>query len=181
METIGVLIVSFLVAQATAGILECNQVYTYKNTKNWGNLRNYLITALVNTDPEAYSQVQNITEPAPMLHIGQNGYDALADELARCYPDVTDESTNAMLHGAAKGQQVETARLLLARQADVNVRDEHNNTPLILAAQYNSLPMVQLLLRLNADKNLKNDQLQTALSWAEQHRNQLMVDWISTH
>ncbi|XP_063219354.1 ankyrin repeat domain-containing protein 1-like [Bacillus rossius redtenbacheri] len=185
MVTLSALMVIFLVAQSTAFILDNEKLVEFNRTKNWDILRSYLVPALKNNSIEAHDQAQGIpsTEYEPMYRIGREGYNALADELAiaKSGADLVDSSGRAMLHGATLGLKVGTARLLLARGADIQARDSHGNTALILAARVGSFPLVQYLARRGADLNSADDQGRTALHWALANHDWAMAEWLDDH
>jgi ankyrin repeat protein len=70
------------------------------------------------------------------------------------------------LHLAAKEDQKEIAKLLLAQGADVNATDDINRTPLHWAAARGDKELVELLLAGKADVNARDNDQATPLHWA---------------
>lgn len=64
---------------------------------------------------------------------------------------------------AAKDQDVQQVRTLLAQHAAVNARSEDGSTPLLWAAHWNDLQTADLLIRAGADVNAANDLRMTPL------------------
>ena len=67
---------------------------------------------------------------------------------------------------AMKNQDVQQARALLDKRADVNGRSEDGSTALLWAAHWNDVATAQLLIKAGADANLANDFRMTPLSQA---------------
>ncbi len=70
------------------------------------------------------------------------------------------------LHAAAMKGWVETARLLIAAGAELDVRCRWGSTPLHRAVQSERAEMVELLLRSGAEVNVTNEGGRTPLDWA---------------
>ncbi|MBD2121083.1 ankyrin repeat domain-containing protein [Trichocoleus sp. FACHB-262] len=70
-----------------------------------------------------------------------------------------------LVHWAARSSQVETLKLILAREADVRVKRKDAMTPLAIAAQFPDAKgdKIKLLLAQGADVNAKDSQGKTAL------------------
>lgn len=110
----------------------------------------------------------------------KNGDVATVKAMLDRYPELADARENSMfeltaLHGAAYKGEVEVARLLISRGADVNARASDGNTPLVEAATHNRLDMVKLLLDSGADVNAANDRGDIPLHWAAARGNQEVV------
>jgi uncharacterized protein len=88
-------------------------------------------------------------------------------------PDKVDGSGMTALDRAVLGNQVEMAKLLIARGADVNHLDKLGMTPLLYAASidFGDAAMVDLLLKSGAKANAKNRDGLTALELAKKYRH----------
>ncbi|HYV04279.1 MAG TPA: ankyrin repeat domain-containing protein [Blastocatellia bacterium] len=86
--------------------------------------------------------------------------------------DVNAQARNAMgvraIHAAAASAQLEIARMLVKRHADVNARQQAGFTPLHEAAMTGQIEFARLLLDHGADVNAKADNGKTALTLAIQ-------------
>lgn len=71
--------------------------------------------------------------------------------------DKSSKDNTKSLHSAARHNDSETIKKMIAAGADLNERDNNGSTPLILAAMNGHLEIVELLLHLGADKNLKDN------------------------
>ncbi|XP_063219424.1 ankyrin homolog [Bacillus rossius redtenbacheri] len=182
---ISIMVVSFLAVETAAGSLDRNKLLEYNQTKDWYALRVYLTEALTGNNTAAYLEMEGIpsSENAPMHLIGREGYDALADELAipESGADLVDSAGYTMLHGAAIGGRVDTARLLQAHGADLEARDRDGSTAMLLAARHGSLPLVRYLTIRGADVNAENRQRQSALYWSVYNGDQAMQAWLVDH
>ena len=72
-------------------------------------------------------------------------------------------SADLRLVDAAKSQDAQQVRTLLAGHADVNVRSEDGSTALLWAAHWNDVQTAELLVRAGADANAANDLRMTPL------------------
>jgi ankyrin repeat protein len=79
----------------------------------------------------------------------------------------------APLHAAVIVGGVETAKVLLANEADVNVRDAAGRTSLHLAAATNQIPLLELLLEWKANATLRDKNGMTAASLAAKNGHSL--------
>jgi ankyrin repeat protein len=70
------------------------------------------------------------------------------------------------LHEAARYENLEMVRELIANGADVNAKDHCNSTPLHNAARYGYLEIVRELIANGADVNTKNNYGCTPLHYA---------------
>jgi hypothetical protein len=93
--------------------------------------------------------------------------------------DHEDTPGNTALHAAAKNDEVDCARVLLAKGANVNLPGNNCSdgseraTPLVqAAANYGSADMAKLLLEGGADKNAQDSKGFTALFWCAPGNNQ---------
>ena len=76
---------------------------------------------------------------------------------------------------AIRGGHLETVRLLLEHEADVNWLDENNISPLIYAVQHNShIPVVKVLLDKGADPTLPDGEGRNAAYYALENQNEAM-------
>ena len=64
--------------------------------------------------------------------------------------------SNTPLHWAARGNALETARVLVERGADIHVKDDIGGTPLNYAAHWNSLEVARYLVERGADIHAKD-------------------------
>ena len=74
--------------------------------------------------------------------LGRFGHDFASANLAR---------GNTPLHWAARGNALETARLLVERRADIGVRDKSGRIPLHYAAAWNAVETARFLVERGAD------------------------------
>jgi uncharacterized protein len=81
-------------------------------------------------------------------------------------PQATAVATDRGLVDAARTQDSDRVRLLLARKTDVNARSEDGSTALLWAAHWNDITTAELLIRARADTNLANELGMTPLSRA---------------
>src|SRR5437773_2044721 len=79
--------------------------------------------------------------------------DRLAEVLTPETVNTRDSGGYSLLHLAARDLNVEVARLLVVRGADVNATDRQKDTALHYAADRNHFPLVQLLIEAGADPN----------------------------
>ena len=70
------------------------------------------------------------------------------------------------LHHVARNGDLEVARTLLERNAEVNSRNDHRSTPLLLASEFGDRDVVQLLLDHGGDACARDWSGNTALHWA---------------
>ena len=81
--------------------------------------------------------------------------------------NAVDYLLETALMGTAYPRAIESAKILLARGAEVDAQDSHGLTPLMRAAWYsNNTEMIKLLLRHGAKTELQNDEGKTALMYA---------------
>jgi ankyrin repeat protein len=77
---------------------------------------------------------------------------------------------------AARNQDWQAVRALVARRVDVNVRSEDGATALLWAAHWNDLDTADLLIRAGANANASNDLRMTPLSLACTNGNAALVE-----
>jgi ankyrin repeat protein len=82
-----------------------------------------------------------------------------------------DKYQRTPLHSAARYGAFSTARFLLDRGGDVNVKDESGNTPLHLASIFRHDEIIDLLIRHKADVNMLNTSGQAPLCLASLYGN----------
>jgi uncharacterized protein len=75
-------------------------------------------------------------------------------------------AADSSLVEAARNQDQQRVRVLLAQHADANLRSADGSTALLWAAHWNDVAMADLLLRSGADANAMNDFKMTPLSQA---------------
>ena len=88
---------------------------------------------------------------------------------------VQDQDTRTPLHHAARDGDVEAARRLIARGADVNARANGAHTPLMAVASYGEIEMVRFLLAQGADPTLRDAEGRTASDRARQNGHAAVV------
>ncbi|XP_076895615.1 acyl-CoA-binding domain-containing protein 1-like [Bidens hawaiensis] len=71
--------------------------------------------------------------------------------------DIKDSEGRAPLHWAVDRGHIETAELLLSRNADVNLKDNEGQTPLHYAAVCEREHIAELLVKKNASTDVKDD------------------------
>ncbi len=119
-------------------------------------------------------------EPNLTQLVRTNQLDRLAAVLTAENVNTRDPEGYSLLHQAAQDLNVEAARLLVARGADVNATDRHQDTALHYAADRNpfvwpnSLHLAQLLIEAGADPNRRGQYGMTPLHWAI---SQPAVNW----
>ncbi len=79
------------------------------------------------------------------------------------------------LHGAACNGNINTVKVLLNSNADVNIANINNETPLHCAVQDNHLEIVRLLLAAGANPNIIGCKNKTPLDWAVWNDHKEMV------
>lgn len=77
-----------------------------------------------------------------------------------------DDEGNPALHVATSARHFETAKVLLDKKADINLRNAETLTPLMLAAKEKNIPAAKFLLDNGADDTLLSDLRETALDMA---------------
>ena len=80
----------------------------------------------------------------------------------------TDNSKRTALHHAVKGQNLESARILLLKGADINAKDIYRQAPIHFASKEGHFDCLQLLIEQNASINAKGQFDLTALHFAAQ-------------
>jgi hypothetical protein len=84
------------------------------------------------------------------------------------------------LHYAVFAGHEETARVLIARGADVNARSTNGSSVLMMAAREGQDRLAQTLLELGADTRVRNDWGDDALVWAMRHGNVKIARMVTT-
>ena len=79
--------------------------------------------------------------------LGKFGYDIARANSSR---------SNTPLHWAARGNALETARLLVERGSDIHMKDDMGRTPLHYAAAWNTLQVARYLVERGADIHAKD-------------------------
>ena len=87
----------------------------------------------------------------------------------------------AEIRDAAKANDVEKVKTLLANGADVNAKDKAGDTPLHLAAYSNAKEAAELLLAKGADVNAKEKNGTTPLALALQRDRTAIADLLRAH
>ena len=120
-----------------------------------------------------------------MTLIGTSNSDAISGSVRHAYLDVADvlvqlgapvDRTDARITPLVKavlGDQVEMARFLISKGADVNHVDGNGMTPLLYAASidFGSPAMIDMLLKAGARTDMKTKEGKTALELARQYKH----------
>ena len=88
------------------------------------------------------------------------------------------------LHSAFDAERFDIVELLLAKDADTNIRDDQGRTPLHIAAWYaagKNTKIVELLLAKGPDINAKDNNRKTALSYAIENGHTKIVELLRKH
>lgn len=113
------------------------------------------------------------------------GHPETVDALIDAGADVNLPSREAMkvtpLASASAARQLEIARTLIARGANVNARAANDFTPLHEAAASGKIDFAQLLIEHGADVNAKASDGKTPLDYARQHNRDEMVGLLETY
>jgi len=94
--------------------------------------------------------------------------------------EINHAGWNPLLY-AASGGHLDTIRLLLTGEANINSTSDNGTTPLMMAVRGNHLDAAALLLSNGADPNIKNEQGDNALNWAEKRDHQSIVKLLKSH
>jgi hypothetical protein len=96
--------------------------------------------------------------------------------------DELERSGLTLLDRAVLGNQVEIARLLIARGADVNHADKIGFTPLLYAASidFGDSAMIDLLLKSGARADVRTKDGQTALDLARKYKHTHLIGSLET-
>ena len=96
--------------------------------------------------------------------------------------DAMERSGMTLLDRAVLGNQVEVARLLIARGADVNHADRIGFTPLLYAASidFGDSSMIDLLLKSGARSGVTTKDGQTALDLARKYKHSQLIASLET-
>ncbi len=86
----------------------------------------------------------------------------------------------APLHYAATGGHLDMMRLLLEEHAFIDAESPNGTTPLMMAASYGTPDAVKLLVEAGADLNMRNQQGMTALDFARRAERPDSVELIET-
>ncbi len=84
------------------------------------------------------------------------------------------------LHYAATGGQLDVMRLLLDEHAFIDAESPNGTTPLMMAASYGTPQAVKLLIEAGADLNMRNQQGMTALDFARRAERPDSVELIES-
>ncbi|TAL39519.1 MAG: ankyrin repeat domain-containing protein [Alphaproteobacteria bacterium] len=105
----------------------------------------------------------------PIIDAARDGdIEAVRAELAaRVDPDTADSMNRSALYHAAYAGREDIVKLLIEKNADVNLEDDEGETPLIAALENKHFSIAALLLENGADINtVSGRQQQTPLHWA---------------
>jgi ankyrin repeat protein len=128
-----------------------------------------------------------------MTLIGTSNSDAISGAVRHGYLDVADtlvklgapvDRTDARITPLVKavlGDQVEMAKFLIAKGADVNHVDGNGMTPLLYAASidFGSSAMIDMLLKAGARTDMKTKEGKTALELARQYKHTHLIQSLS--
>jgi ankyrin repeat protein len=129
-----------------------------------------------------------------MTLIGTSNSDAISGAVRHGYLDVADtlvklgapvDRTDARITPLAKavlGDQVEMAKFLISKGADVNHVDGNGMTPLLYAASidFGSPAMIDMLLKAGARTDMKTKEGKTALELARQYHHTHLIPSLSS-
>jgi ankyrin repeat protein len=76
-----------------------------------------------------------------------------------------------ILHWAAKFDEIQLMKMLIAEGAKINTRNQWKETPLHYAAQWNSPKAAQLLIDAGADQNAQDQYKKTPFECAKDYKN----------
>jgi ankyrin repeat protein len=130
-----------------------------------------------------------------MTLIGTSNSDAISGAVRHAYLDVAEtlvklgapvDRTDARITPLVKavlGDQVEMARFLISKGADVNHVDGNGMTPLLYAASidFGSSAMIDMLLKAGARTDMKTKEGKTALDLARQYKHTHLIESLSGH
>jgi ankyrin repeat protein len=130
-----------------------------------------------------------------MRLIGTSNTDAISGAVRHGYLDVARvlvglgapvDRTDARITPLVKavlGDQVEMARFLISKGADVNHVDGNGMTPLLYAASidFGSSAMIDMLLKAGARTDMKTKEGKTALELARQYKHTHLIESLSGH
>lgn len=94
--------------------------------------------------------------------------------------EINHHGWNPLLY-AASGGHLDTIKLLLLGEANINATSDNGTTALMMAVRGNHLDAATLLLDNGADPGIKNEQGDNALSWAEKRDHQNIVKLLKRH
>ena len=94
--------------------------------------------------------------------------------------EINHRGWNPLLY-AASGGHLDTIKLLLLGEANINSTSDNGTTALMMAVRGNHLDAATLLLDNGADPGIKNEQGDNALSWAEKRDHQNIVKLLKSH
>jgi ankyrin repeat protein len=128
-----------------------------------------------------------------MTLIGTSNSDAISGAVRHAYLDVAEtlvklgapvDRTDARITPLVKavlGDQVEMARFLISKGADVNHVDGNGMTPLLYAASidFGSSAMIDMLLKSGARTDMKTKEGKTALDLARQYKHTHLLESLS--
>lgn len=135
------------------------------------------------TSPQTNADFANRFGETPLMLAAIRGNKDAVERLIRVGAQINRQGWSP-LHYAASGTsdaQVEIAKLLLAKGANINARSPNGTTPLMMAAGNGSAQMVQFLLESGADATLVNDQNLDAKDFAKNSGRQPLVDRIQRY
>lgn len=119
------------------------------------------------------------------LHLADFGYPEVAklllDNGAQINAVARNNFKSTPLQGAAAFKQLEVARVLIARGADVNPRGEGGYSPLHEAAGSGQLELARLLIKHKADVNAKGDDGKTPLAIALEYKQIEVANLLRQH
>lgn len=123
---------------------------------------------------------------ATPLHTAiDSGNVILAETLLKSEPELlnsVNENGESPLCYAAKTQQAEMARFLIAQHADISQPDREGALPIHRAAKHGSLPIIKMLVEAGVDPRTTDDGVSggTAIHWAADGGNTDILDYLIT-
>ena len=129
-----------------------------------------------------------IANPTAINNVNKDGFSALIIAIYRNNNQVAqflienganfneNSPMGSPLMAATVKGNIEIARILLNKKADVNIADENGTTALIYAVQFTNFAIVELLLNNKVDKTHKDKQGKTAFEYAVFAGNEKIIN-----
>lgn len=131
-------------------------------------------------DAGANLNIRNKFGETAIMLASYQGQTEMVKQLYLKGAEINHGGWNPLLY-AASGGHVETIRLLLNAEVDINSTSDNGTTALMMAVRGNHSDAVSLLLHNGADPSIKNEQGDNALNWAEKRDHQAIVKLLKSH